>query len=206
MLRIGLTGGIGSGKTTVAQIFEVLGIPVYYADLEAKRLMNTNADLKNAIMKNFGTESYKDGMLNRNYISSVVFNDQTPQDAAHKLELLNSLVHPATMKDGEAWLDAQTSPYAIHEAALVFEANVNKIMDHVIGVFAPLPIRVKRVMERDNISEEAVLNRMNRQMDEDEKMKRCDFVINNDEQKLLVPQVLELHQKLLALSNQKLNG
>lgn len=200
MLRIGLTGGIGSGKTTVAQIFEVLGIPVYYADAEAKRLMNTNAELKNAILKNFGAESYKDEMLNRTYISSVVFNDQS------KLELLNSLVHPVTMKDGEAWLNAQTTPYAIHEAALVFEAGVNQRTDHVIGVFAPQTIRVKRVMERDNISEEDVLHRMNRQMDEEKKMKLCDFVISNDEQQLLVPRVLELHEKLLALSNQKLNG
>ena len=200
MLRIGLTGGIGSGKTTVAQIFEVLGIPVYYADAEANRLMNTNAELKNAILKNFGEESYKDGMLNRTYISSVVFNEQV------KLELLNSLVHPVTMKDGEAWLHAQATSYAIHEAALVFEAGVNKRMDHVIGVFAPKSIRIKRVMERDNISEEDVLHRMNRQMDEEKKMKLCDFVISNDEQQLLVPQVLELHEKLLALSNQKLNG
>lgn len=200
MLRIGLTGGIGSGKTTVAQIFEVLGIPVYYADVEAKRLMNTNKELKNSIQKNFGEESYEDGMLNRTYISSVVFNDQ------YKLELLNSLVHPVTIKDGEAWLNTQTTPYAIHEAALVFEAGVNKKMDHVIGVFAPQTIRVKRVMERDKISEEEVLNRMNRQMDEEKKMKLCDFVLINDEQQLLVSQVLELHEKLLVLSNQKMNG
>lgn len=200
MLRIGLTGGIGSGKTTVAQIFEVLGIPVYYADVEAKRLMNTNTVLKNSILKNFGEESYKDGMLNRAYISSVVFNDPA------KLKLLNSLVHPVTMKDGENWLNNQTTAYAIHEAALVFEAGVNKRMDHVIGVFAPQTIRVKRVMERDNLSEEDILHRMNRQMDEEKKMKLYDFVLTNDEQQLLVPQVLELHEKLLALSNQNLNG
>ncbi len=200
MLKIGLTGGMGSGKTTVAQIFQVLGIPVYNADTEAKRLMNTNTDLKISILKNFGEESYKDGMLNKAYISSVVFNDPA------QLELLNSLVHPATMKDGESWLNAQTSPYAIHEAALVFEAGVNKRMDYVICVFAPLPIRVKRVIKRDNLKEEEILQRMNRQMNEEEKMKRCDFVINNDEQELLVPQVLELHNKLLALSNKKPNG
>lgn len=200
MLRIGLTGGIGSGKTTVAQIFEVLGIPVYYADDEAKRLMNTNTELKNAIIKNFGAESYKDGMLNRNYISSIAFNDQ------YKLDLLNSLVHPAIMKEGEHWLNVQTTLYAIHEAALIFEAGVNKRMDHVIGVFAPQTIRVKRVMERDKLSEAEVLNRINLQMDEEEKMNLCDFVINNDEQQLLVSQVLELHKELLVLSNPQLNG
>ena len=195
MLRIGLTGGIGSGKTTVAQIFEVLGIPVYYADAEAKRLMNTDAELKDSIIKNFGEESYKDGLLNRTLISSIVFKDQS------KLDLLNSLVHPVTIKDGEAWMKAQTAPYAIHEAALVFEADVNKRMDHIIGVFAPQTIRIKRVMERDKISEGDVLKRIKLQMDEEKKMKLCDFVINNDEQQLLVPQVLELHEKLLALSN-----
>lgn len=200
MLRIGLTGGIGSGKTTVAQIFEVLGIPVYYADAEAKRLMNTNTELKNAIIKNFGEESYKDGILDRSLISSIVFKDPS------KLNLLNSLVHPMTMKDGEAWLNAQSTPYAIHEAALVFEAGVNKRMDHVIGVFAPHSIRLKRVMERNKVNKEDVQNRMNQQMDEEKKMKLCDFVINNDEQQLLIPQVTELHEKLLVLSNQKLNG
>lgn len=200
MLKIGLTGGIGSGKTTVAQIFEVLGIPVHDADAAAKRLMNTNHELKNAMIENFGTQSYKDGKLNTGFIASIVFNDPS------KLELLNSLVHPVTMKDGEVWFNAQNAPYAIHEAALVFEAGVNKRMDHVIGVSAPHAIRLKRVIERNKVSKEDIQNRMNQQMDEEKKMELCDFVINNDEQQLLIPQVLELHKKLLDLSNQKLNG
>jgi dephospho-CoA kinase len=202
MLRIGLTGGIGSGKSTVAQIFEALGIPVYYADAEAKRIMNTDADLKKAIIKNFGDEAYKDGLLNRAYISSLVFNDHSPQDAAQKLNLLNSLVHPATMKEGEAWMKKlaesgkQTPLYAIHEAALIFEAGVDKQLDHVIGIYAPLALRIKRATERDNASKDEVLKRISRQMDEETKMKLCDFVITNDEQQLVIPQVIAIHNKL----------
>jgi dephospho-CoA kinase len=193
MTRIGLTGGIGSGKSTVAQIFEVLGIPVFYADDEAKKILNEDEDLKKQIIKNFGAASYTDGKLNRSYIASIVFNDKA------KLDLLNSLTHPATMKRGEEWMNKQTTPYAIHEAALVFEANVKERLDYVIGVFSPEELRIKRVMERDAISRDEVMKRINRQMNEDEKMKLCDFVLINDEQQLLLPQVLKLHEQLLQL-------
>jgi dephospho-CoA kinase len=193
MTRIGLTGGIGSGKSTVAQIFEVLGIPVFYADDEAKKILNEDEDLKKQIIKNFGAASYTDGKLNRSYIASIVFNDKA------KLDLLNSLTHPATMKRGEEWMNKQTTPYAIHEAALVFEANVKERLDYVIGVFSPEELRIKRVMERDAISCDEVMKRINRQMNEDEKMKLCDFVLINDEQQLLLPQVLKLHEQLLQL-------
>ncbi len=195
MLRIGLTGGIGSGKSTVAKIFEVLGIPVYYADTEAKRIMNLDADLKKAILKNFGEEAYSIDGLNNKFIASVVFNDKL------KLNLLNSLVHPATMKDGEAWMLRQTTPYAIHEAALIFEAHVNERLDYVIGVSAPEELRIDRAMKRNNASRDEVLKRINHQMNEDEKMKLCDFVISNDEQQLATPQVLAMHDKLLAIAN-----
>ena len=193
MIRVGLTGGIGSGKSTVAQIFEVLGIPVFYADDEAKKILNEDDELKKLIIKNFGTKSYIDEKLNRSYIASVVFNDKA------KLDLLNSLTHPATMKRGEQWMNKQTTAYAIHEAALVFEANVKERLDYVIGVYSPEELRIKRVMERDNISRDQVMKRINRQMNEDEKMKLCDFVLINDEQQLLLPQVLKLHEQLLKL-------
>ncbi len=189
VLRIGLTGGIGSGKSVVAKVFETLGIPVYYADDEAKMLMNTNAGLKAAIIKNFGERSYTNGELNRKYIASIVFNDEK------KLELLNSLTHPATIRDAEEWIKQQTSAYIIKEAALLFESGAGKILDYVIGVYAPLPIRIKRVIARDGVTEEEIMKRIMRQMDEEEKMKRCDFVITNDEQELVIPQVLELDKK-----------
>ncbi|MGZ8557653.1 MAG: dephospho-CoA kinase [Chitinophagaceae bacterium] len=194
MLRIGLTGGIGSGKTTVAKIFEVLGIPVYYADVATRRLMNEDEELKKTIITHFGKESYVDGQINRPYISSVVFNDK------EKLELLNSLTHPATITDANKWMQEQTSPYIIKEAALIFESGSARHLDHVIGVSSPALLRIQRIMQRDKITKEEVLQRMNRQMDEDIKMKLCDFVIINDEKQLLIPQVLQLHEKLLALA------
>jgi dephospho-CoA kinase len=189
VLRIGLTGGIGSGKSVVAKVFETLGIPVYYADDAAKKLMNSNADLKAAIIKNFGEASYNNGELDRKYMASVVFND------TEKLEVLNSLTHPATIRDAEEWMKKQTSPYIIKEAALLFESGANKNLDYVIGVYAPLPLRIKRVIARDGATEEDIMKRINRQMDEEEKMKRCNFVITNNEEELVIPQVLELHKK-----------
>lgn len=192
MLRVGLTGGIGSGKTTIAKIFQALGIPVYYADDAAKKLMNTDAALKKLIIRHFGGAAYKHGELDRKYLAGIVFNDD------QKLELLNSFVHPATIQDAEKWIQEQTSPYIIREAALLFESGANKNLDHVIGVYAPEALRVKRVMERDGLSAEEILKRIGRQMNEDEKMKRCDFIIYNDEQQPVLPQVLQLHRKFTS--------
>ena len=200
VLRVGLTGGIGSGKSTAAQIFEVLGIPVYYADTAAKRLMNEDEELRAGIRKIFGKEAYINETLDRKYISSIVFSSPP------KLELLNALVHPVTKKDAETWMQQQTTPYAIHEAALIFEANVAERLDYVIGVSSPIELRVSRAMERDKVSREEVLKRMDQQLDEDVKMSKSDFVLINDEQQLLIPQMLVLHEKLIGLSNQKNDG
>lgn len=194
MIRIGLTGGIGSGKTTVAKIFETLGIPVYYADDAAKRIMNEDAALREAIQQNFGEESYTNNTLNRSYLASVVFG------SAEKLALLNKIVHPLTIADSEAWMQLQTGPYAIKEAALIFESDVWKDLDKVIGVSSPIELRLQRTMVRDGANREAVQARISKQMDEDEKMKRCDFVLYNDETQLLIPQVLALHEKLIAIA------
>ncbi len=189
MIKVGLTGGIGSGKTTIARIFETLGIPVYYADDAAKKLMNDNTDLKKSILKHFGEDSYKNNELDRKYLAAIVFNDK------EKLELLNSLTHPVTIKDAEEWITKQTSPYIIKEAALLFESGAAEHLDYVIGVYSPQPIRIKRVMDRDGISAEEVMKRISRQMEEETKMKRCDFVITNNEQQFVIPQVLELNKK-----------
>jgi dephospho-CoA kinase len=185
-LKVGITGGIGSGKSTVARIFETLGVPVFYADEAAKKLMNEDADLKAKITSAFGPDSYAHGSLNRPYISSTVFNNPS------KLALLNSIVHPATIADADKWMQQQTTPYAIKEAALIFESGAQKWLDKVIGVYAPAPLRIQRVMKRDKITEDEVIARLNKQMDEDEKLRLCDYIVNNDEQELLIPQVLKL--------------
>jgi len=190
-LRVGLTGGIGSGKSTVAKIFETLGIPVYYADDRAKKIMNENELLQEQIVAHFGKDAYQNNQLNRPYMATQVFNDK------EKLALLNSLVHPVTIADADTWMKKQITPYAIKEAALIFEAGVDKHLDLVIGVTAPEPLRIQRVMGRENISAEKVQERISKQMDEEEKMKRCDYVILNDEHQLIIPQVLTIHQELL---------
>ncbi len=197
MLKIGLTGGIGSGKTTVAKVFETLGIPVYYADDATKRLMNSNEFIKKSLIKYFGEGTYLDGILNRKYLANIVFSDK------EKLALLNSITHPLTINDANEWMAKQKSPYIIKEAALLFESNAAKHLDYFIGVSAPLAIRIKRVMQRDAITEIEVVNRINRQMNEEEKMKRCDFVIMNNDEELVIPQVLKIHEEILTLSTRK---
>jgi len=194
MLRIGLTGGIGSGKSTVARIFEVLGIPVYDADSASKKLMIENNELKNQIKNSFGKEAYTDGELNRRYLAEQVFSD------SQKMALLNSFVHPATIKDAEQWMKKQNAPYLIKEAALIFESGSQKQLDYVIGVKSPLALRLHRTIQRDNVSTEQVKARMEMQMDEAIKMRLCDYVIINDEQQMILPQVLELHEKFLRMS------
>jgi len=195
ILKIGLTGGIGSGKSTVSNIFKILGIPVFNADIAAKRLMETDANLIGSIKLAFGETAYINEKLNRKYIADIVFHD------AHQLEILNALTHPIVIKAGNDWMLQQSSPYVIKEAALMFESASAADIDYIIGVFAPKHMRIKRVMTRDGISREDVLARIDKQIGEDLKMKLCDFVLQNDEKHLLIPQVLQLHQRLLQLSD-----
>ncbi len=194
MLKIGLTGGIGSGKSLVAGIFKVLGIPVFDADLQAKLLMETDAQLINLIKVNFGEESYHEHKLNKSHLASIVFSNPV------KLEILNSLVHPAVISAAENWMSVQTSPYVIKEAAIMFESGTAAHLDYIIGVKSPLFLRILRTMKRDNITREEVLLRIDKQISDTIKMKLCDFVIINDEQQLLIPQVLKLHKQFLSMS------
>ena len=198
MLKIGLTGGIGSGKTTVAKVLEVLGVPVYYADEAAKELMHSNELLKQQLIFHFGADTYfQDGQLNRKHLASIVFNHK------EKLELLNSLVHPVTIADAQEWFSKQRSPYVIKEAALLFESGSAEGLDYIICVTAPAAVRIKRVMDRDAVSADEVKRRMANQIDETLKMKLCDFVLRNNEQELLLPQVTALHEELIIRSQQQ---
>ncbi|MDR7128911.1 dephospho-CoA kinase [Algoriphagus sp. 4150] len=193
-LLVGITGGIGSGKSTVAKIFSILGIPIYYADDRAKWLMANNIQLKNRITTAFGVDSYlPDGNPNRSFLAKEVFSDP------EKVKTINSLVHPAVGKDFADWASIQSSPYVLKEAALIFETGNNKVLDHVINVSSPLKIRIARTLMRDPFrSEEQVNQIINQQLPDEQKNELADFVIKNTDNKLLIPQVLSIHQQLIA--------
>ena len=193
ILKVGITGGIGSGKTTVCKVFEALGIPVYYADWHARQLMVNDPRLVAGVKELFGPDAYlEDGALNRPYIAEKVFNNDK------KLQQLNHLVHPAVAEDAGRWHSAQENvPYTLKEAALLFESGNFKQLDKVITVFAPEKLRIQRVMERDQVSRKEVRARMAKQMPEEEKLKRADFVVYNDGSHSLVRQVWDIHRELI---------
>ncbi|HEY1009695.1 MAG: dephospho-CoA kinase [Daejeonella sp.] len=196
MLRIGITGGIGSGKTTVCRIFEVLGIPVFYADSAAKAVMHTDASLRAEIIEQFGEKSYSDlGELDRKHISSIVFSDD------RQLARLNAIVHPAVFRAFDAWVYQQDAPYVLKEAALLFESGSYKMCDQTVLVESPEMLRIERIMERDHVTEDQVRSRMSKQLSDGEKEKLADHILMNDEQTLLIPQVLSLHNYFLAIAN-----
>lgn len=190
--RVGVTGGIGSGKTTVCRLFETLGIPVYYADYQAKWLLENDPELIGRVKEIFGEEAYVNGVYNRSFISKIVFDD--PQ----KLAALNAVAHPAVERHSRNWHEQQTNvPYTIKEAALMVESGSHRHLGILIVVTAPENIRIQRVMERDQLTEEAVRRRIANQMPETDKIKIADFVIHNDGAHALIPQVWEIHQALL---------
>lgn len=192
MFLLGLTGGIGSGKTLVCSILEKFGVKVYYADSEARRLMNSDLQLVRKIKVLFGMDAYSNDSLNSVYIANQVFGD------TEKLAKLNAVVHPAVRKDFSHWALAQKdTPYVIKEAAILFESGANKFLNGTVLVYAPERMRIQRVIERDGINEADVRKRMKHQMDEEEKKKLADHIIFNDETGMLLPQVFELHNKIL---------
>lgn len=199
MLKVGITGGIGSGKTTVCKVFEVLGLPVFYADKVAKSIMNTNVLLRGDIIKEFGKDSYlENGELNRKHISSIVFNDQ------EQLSKLNALVHPAVFRAFDVWaIEQKYAPYVLKEAALLFESDSYKMCDQTILVRSPEALRIKRIVERDHSTSEEVRLRMKRQFADEQKEKLAVHIIINDEQVLLIPQILALHKHFLKLSHDR---
>lgn len=202
MLKMGITGGIGSGKTTVCRMFESLQIPVYYADDRAKWLMENDNELKAAIENLLGPMAYDaNGHLQRALIAEKVFAEP------ELLNKLNALVHPAVFQDGEKWFAEHIDePYALKEAALIYESGGNHLLDGVIVVTAPEPLRIARVVARDGVEEEAVKARIARQMPEEEKVKLADYIIINDGQQDLLPQVWRIHRELCARSEQEANS
>lgn len=193
MIKVGITGGIGSGKTTVCKIFELLGVPVYYADIEAKEILNSDLGVRSNVLKTFGDSVLNDeGQIDKKKLASFVFNNK------ENLEKLNSIVHPAVREHFENWLNQHSSQkYILKEAAILFESGSYKLVEKIITVVAPLELKINRTMERDKITREQVEQRINNQISDEEKIKRSQFVIHNDEQQLLIPQILEIHHQLI---------
>ena len=197
MLKIGITGNIGSGKTTVSKVFEILGVPVFYADDAAKKVMTQDPVLVGQLIDAFGAGSFFiDGTLNRKHIADIVFKDET------QLQLLNSLVHPAVFRAFDQWVaDRKNVPYVLKEAALLFESDSYKMCDQTILVTAPLDIRINRVMQRDGLQRTDILNRENKQFTEEKKKTLANFIIKNDDTELVIPQVLELNDVFRSLGH-----
>lgn len=193
MMIVGLTGGMGSGKSTVAQMFRDLGVPVYDSDAEAKQLMVNSIELKNAIIALLGENAYADATLDKGYIAEKVFKDP------ELLEKLNALVHPAVRTDFKQWAAQQKAPYVIQETALIFENGIQDFYDRILLVTAPLKLRIKRVMDRDGVTEKQILERIEHQLGDDEKEDQAHFCIQNIDLKTTRETVEELHQKLLHL-------
>ncbi|MFY7979648.1 MAG: dephospho-CoA kinase [Sediminibacterium sp.] len=189
---IGLTGGIGSGKSVVAKIFTTLGIPVFNADEAAKVMMQSNPEMKAKLIEQFGTSIYNASGLQKGKLAEIVFNDP------FQLQLLNAIVHPVTIQAAKDWAAKQISPYVIKEAALIFESGAADGLFKVIGVTAPLSLRTHRVMQRDGITKEQVDARMRNQISDTIKMRLCDYVIENNNQQMVIPQVFEIDKAIRA--------
>lgn len=198
MLKIGITGGIGTGKTTVCRMFEQLGVPVYYADDRARWIVNNDPEVITKLKELFGEDIYTtEKLLDRPKIGTIVFQNK------EKLEALNAIVHPAVFRDGSKWqaeMQAAGHTYTLKEAALLFETGSNKLLDKIIVVVAPEPLRIARVMKRDNLTEEEVRARLHNQMPQEEKEAMADFLIQNIELAELEAQVKTLHQKLTEMA------
>ena len=190
MLKVGLTGGIGSGKTTVSEVFHSLGIPVYNSDKRAKYLMENDPSLRVAIIQYFGEESYRSEVLNRLYLSEQVFSDKS------KLQKLNSIVHPVVGNDFALWCKNQSAPFVLKEAAILIESRAYKGLDKIIVVTASENVRMERVMERDGVKASEVRDRINNQMTDSERLQYADFIIDNDGIQMLIFQVKEVFNKL----------
>lgn len=191
MRSIGLTGGIGSGKSTVARIFSVLGVPVFEADAVGRELLSNDSAVKDAVVQRFGSAILKDGAIDRKALAAIVFKDSSA------LADLNAIIHPVVRAAYVAWSGSQNAPYALFEAAILDRSGSRSLLDGIIVVSAPETLRIQRVIERDGVPEADVRARMEHQSSEEALLKIADHVLTNDDRQLLIPQVLTLHETLL---------
>ncbi len=192
--RLGITGGIGSGKTTVCRIFRVLGVPVFVADVAARQLMNNDPSIRSEINKIAGKDLYEGGELDRRELARLIFNEPD------MLQKVNASVHPAVLREFEAWSSVIDAPYVIMEAAILFEARADRLVDRVISISAPVEERISRVMGRSEISREEVLERINNQMEDNEREEQSYYVINNADNEMIIPEILKIHDDMLRLA------
>lgn len=190
-LKIGITGGIGSGKSTICEVFRLLGIPVFEADKVAKNLLNENQVIKNGLIHLFGNDIYTaENTVDRKKLASIIFNDDI------QLQNVNKLVHPAVREEFQNWFESQDAPYVIHEAAILFESGFYKMMDYTILVTAPESERITRVANRDGLSEKMILERMKKQWDDNKKRDLATVELVNDNKNLLIPEIIEIDKNL----------
>jgi len=192
-LIIGLTGGIGSGKSTVAKLFQELDIAIYFTDDEAKRLMNKSKIIKRKLIQKFGDKVYKDNRLNKPFLANLIFTNET------NLKFVESVVHPKVNQHFMRWFKKQTAHYIIQENAILFENGSNQFCDYIVMVTAPIEMRIARVIKRDNTTKKSVLERINNQWSDKLKIEKSDFIIENIELINLKNKVLKIHKKLLSL-------
>ncbi len=192
ILKLGVTGGIGSGKTSVCRVFGVLGIPVFSADIEAKEVMDVDTSIILRLNTITGRNLYENGSLDRAMLASLIFNNKS------LLEKVNALVHPVVFNRFREWVRKQNSPYVIMEAAILFESGASDIVDRIITVVAPVEERMNRVISRNGITREQVMDRMRNQMDDSERIKKSDYVISNSENDMIIPAVLRIHENIIS--------
>jgi dephospho-CoA kinase len=190
-MKLGITGGIGSGKTSVCRIFNVLGIPVFYADPEAGMIMKSDATVIERINEIAGKNVYPEGVLDKTLLASLIFNDQDI------LRQVNELVHPRVFENFRRWAAEQESPYVIMEAAILFESGAADLVDRVATVYAPVEERIERVTTRNRLTRQQVIERMRNQMDDEERIRLSDYVINNSENEMIIPVILRIHEDLI---------
>ncbi len=192
--RLGVTGGIGSGKTTVCRIFRVLGIPVFVADIVARDVMENESDIRAAINLITGRDLYTLGILDRKELARIIFN------RPDLLRKVNAAVHPVVLEKFDRWAAASEAPYVIMEAAILFEAGADSLVDRVVTISAPVEERISRVMGRNELTREEVIHRINNQLEDEEREEQSYYVINNSDNEMIIPEILKIHDDMLRLS------